>query len=57
VNYAFVGVHVPEGAHTIELWYRPLGFDAALILAAVGAFGTLVVACAAWLASRRQLRL
>jgi uncharacterized membrane protein YfhO len=54
VNYAFVGVPVPHGAHVIELWYRPVGFDAALILAAVGGFGTLVLAWAAWRAARRR---
>jgi hypothetical protein len=53
VNYAFVGVQVPRGTHAIELWYRPVGFDAALILAAVGAFGTLVVGYGMWQASRR----
>jgi hypothetical protein len=35
-DYAFLAVHVPAGAHAVELRYVPRGFDAALVACAAG---------------------
>jgi hypothetical protein len=54
VNYAFLGVPVPAGEHTVELVYRPLSFrvGAVVSLAAVLASAGAVI----WLARGRLAR-
>jgi hypothetical protein len=52
-NHAFLGVHVPEGRHRLQLVYRPesltLGLTVSLITSAL-----LIAVCVAWSLRRRR---
>jgi uncharacterized membrane protein YfhO len=52
VNYAFLGVVVPDGAHSVELAYRPLSVYLGATITAI----TLILLIGAAVASRRADR-
>ena len=55
-DYAFLGIPVPAGSHTVELWYAPRSFILGLILSGVTLAG-LAAAFLLELLSRRRNRL
>lgn len=48
VNYMFMGVEVPAGEHTIELWYYPRRFTLYVCVAMAALIATLAVIIQGW---------
>jgi hypothetical protein len=52
-NHAFLGVHVPEGRHRLQLVYRPESLTLGLTVSLI-TFAASIAACVAWSLRRRR---